>query len=53
MLEGMAPGPVTVRTFDVDEDQLASRLTAATRAQGGWVAEQERGQPPGAARACG
>ena len=25
MLEGMAPGPVTVRTFDVDEDQLASR----------------------------
>ncbi len=26
MLERMAPGPVTVRTFDVDEDQLASRL---------------------------
>lgn len=25
MLEGMAPGSVTVRTFDVDEDQLASR----------------------------
>ena len=29
MLEGMAPGPVTVRTFDVDEDQLASRLGGA------------------------
>ena len=28
MLEGMAPGTVTVRTFDVDEDQLASRLDA-------------------------
>ncbi len=41
MLEGMAPGPVTVRTFDVDEDQLASR--AADRALGGsWVAEQDR-----------
>src|SRR5262249_31619908 len=26
MLEGMAPGPVTVRTFDVDENQLTSRL---------------------------
>ncbi len=25
MLEGMAPAPVTVRTFDVDEDQLAAR----------------------------
>src|SRR5439155_1447347 len=23
MVEGMAPGPVTIRTFDVDEDQLA------------------------------
>ena len=29
MLEGMAPGSVTVRTFDVDEEQLASRLRAA------------------------
>ncbi|HMF98901.1 MAG TPA: phosphoenolpyruvate--protein phosphotransferase [Vicinamibacterales bacterium] len=26
MLEGMAPGTVTVRTFDVDEEQLASRI---------------------------
>ena len=25
LLEQMAPGPVTVRTFDIDEDQLASR----------------------------
>mgnify|MGYP003694617961 CR=1 FL=1 len=30
MLEGMAPGSVTVRTFDVDEEQLASRLVAAS-----------------------
>jgi phosphoenolpyruvate-protein phosphotransferase (PTS system enzyme I) len=41
MLEGMAPEPVTVRTFDVDEDQLASRLTRQPLA-GGWAAEQER-----------
>ena len=27
MLEGMAPGTVTVRTFDVDEDQIALRRT--------------------------
>jgi len=26
MLEGMAPGMVTVRTFDVDEEQLTARL---------------------------
>ena len=36
MLEGMAPGPVTVRTFDVDEDQLARPLAD------GWVADAER-----------
>ncbi len=29
MLDEMAPGPVTVRTFDVDEDQLANRLRGA------------------------
>lgn len=28
LLEGMAPGVVTVRTFDVDEDQMVSRFTA-------------------------
>ncbi len=27
MLEGMAPGTVTVRTFDVDEEQLTARLS--------------------------
>ena len=36
MLEGMAPGPVTVRTFDVDEDQLTRPLAD------GWVADAER-----------
>jgi phosphotransferase system enzyme I (PtsI) len=36
MLEGMAPGSVTVRTFDVDEDQLARPLAD------GWVADAER-----------
>jgi phosphoenolpyruvate-protein phosphotransferase (PTS system enzyme I) len=41
MLEGMAPGPVTVRTFDVDEDQLASTLARPMLA-GGWVREEER-----------
>ena len=30
MLEGMAPGSVTVRTFDVDEDQLALRSSDST-----------------------
>ena len=41
MLEGMAPGPVTIRTFDVDEDQLAC---------GRWPtlgADAERARPPG------
>jgi phosphotransferase system enzyme I (PtsI) len=45
MLEGMAPGPVTVRTFDVDEDQLAMR--AAPPVPGGWVGEEERGSRQG------
>jgi len=46
MLEGMAPGPVTVRTFDVDEDQLATKLTADPR-QAGWVPDEERGSRQG------
>ncbi len=46
MLEGMAPGPVTVRTFDVDEDQLAMNDTGATLG-GGWGADQERGSRQG------
>jgi phosphotransferase system enzyme I (PtsI) len=40
MLEGMAPGVVTVRTFDVDEEQLASRM-ANHPLDSGW----ERGEP--------
>jgi phosphotransferase system enzyme I (PtsI) len=46
MLEGMAPGPVTVRTFDVDEDQLALRSADPTLA-GGWMSEAERGSRQG------
>lgn len=46
MLEGMAPGSVTVRTFDVDEDQLASR-SARTALGGGWVADEQRGSRQG------
>jgi len=41
MLEGMAPGSVTVRTFDVDEDQLAWRLAHRPLASG-WAADGER-----------
>ena len=41
MLEGMAPGPVTVRTFDVDEDQLTARLTRRPFAAG-WEGDDER-----------
>jgi len=41
MLEGMAPGSVTVRTFDVDEDQLASRQMRRPLA-GGWEPEAQR-----------
>ncbi len=45
MVEGMAPGPVTVRTFDVDEHQLASR--SGEPLGGGWAADQERGSRRG------
>jgi phosphotransferase system enzyme I (PtsI) len=46
MVEGMAPGPVTVRTFDVDEDRLA--LQWADSALGGsWIANEERGSRQG------
>jgi phosphotransferase system enzyme I (PtsI) len=46
MLEGMAPGWVTVRTFDVDEDQLASKLSR--RALGGnWGSTGERASRQG------
>jgi phosphotransferase system enzyme I (PtsI) len=46
MLTGMAPGVVTVRTFDIDEDQLASRL-AHRRLAGEWIAEEERASRQG------
>jgi phosphotransferase system enzyme I (PtsI) len=42
----MAPGPVTIRTFDLDEEQLASQ--AATREVGGpWAAKDNRGSRHG------
>ncbi|MQA30694.1 MAG: phosphoenolpyruvate--protein phosphotransferase [Luteitalea sp.] len=46
MVEGMAPGPVTVRTFDVDEDQLALQ-SADSPIGGGWIANEERGSRQG------
>jgi phosphotransferase system enzyme I (PtsI) len=46
MLEGMAPGSVTVRTFDVDEEQLASRGPEAGMS-GAWGAGDERGSRQG------
>jgi len=42
MLEGMAPGMVTVRTFDVDEEQLAARLSRHPFAAG-WEPDEPRG----------
>ena len=46
MLEGMAPGSVTVRTYDVDEDQLTPRSTPSSLG-GGWVADEQRGSRQG------
>jgi phosphoenolpyruvate-protein phosphotransferase (PTS system enzyme I) len=46
MLEGMAPGVVTVRTFDVDEDQLTSRLSEQRRAAG-WAPDDSRASRQG------
>lgn len=46
MLEGMAPGPVTVRTFDLDQDQLELR-TSDPMLAGGWNGEAERGSRQG------
>jgi phosphoenolpyruvate-protein phosphotransferase (PTS system enzyme I) len=46
MLEGMAPATVTVRTFDVDEDQLALRSTDSAIG-GSWISEEERGSRQG------
>jgi len=47
MLEGMAPGAVTVRTFDVDEEQLASRLAGHPVAAAGWEPEEPRASRQG------
>lgn len=46
MVEGMAPFPVTVRTFDVDEDRLALQ-SADSQLGGSWVAAEERGSRQG------
>ncbi len=46
MLEGMAPGSVTVRTFDVDEEQLASRLSQHALAAG-WEPDEARASRQG------
>lgn len=45
MVEGMAPGPVTVRTFDVDEEELAVR-TGGDAAEG-WGNGTDRGSRQG------
>ena len=46
LLEGMAPGSVTVRTFDVDEEQLASRLSQHPLAAG-WEPNEARASRQG------
>jgi len=46
MLEGMAPGTVTVRTFDVDEDQLAAKLVHDPL-RAGWLPSRDRGSRQG------
>jgi phosphoenolpyruvate-protein phosphotransferase (PTS system enzyme I) len=46
LLEGMAPGPVTVRTFDVDENQLASRMTRRPLTSA-WEPYEDRGSRQG------
>jgi phosphoenolpyruvate-protein phosphotransferase (PTS system enzyme I) len=44
MVEGMAPGTVTIRTFDLDEDQISSH---STRMLNGWVTDEDRGNRQG------
>jgi len=46
LVEGMAPGTVTIRTFDVDEDQLAARLAGRSMAPG-WEPEETRASRQG------
>ncbi len=45
MVEGMAPGPVTVRTFDLDEDQLALGVNRGALEE--WVPDEDRGSRQG------
>ena len=47
MLEGMAPGSVTVRTFDVDEEQMASRLSEQHPLAAGWEPDEARASRQG------
>ncbi len=42
----MAPGPVTVRTFDVDEDQLVWRIEQR-RVAAGWAPDEQRASRQG------
>ncbi len=46
MLAGMAPGTVTVRTFDVDEEELKHHATRR-QPEGSWVHEARRGRGQG------
>jgi len=47
MLEGMAPGSVTVRTFDVDEEQLALRMSRQPFGSAGWEPDEPRASRQG------
>src|SRR4029077_5587588 len=46
MVEGMAPGTLTVRTFDIDEDQLGPRVSQFPLAPG-WEPEVGRARRQG------
>jgi phosphotransferase system enzyme I (PtsI) len=47
MLEGMAPGAVTVRTFDIDEAQLASQLARQAPGAAAWDSDDPRASRQG------
>jgi phosphotransferase system enzyme I (PtsI) len=47
MLEGMAPGAITVRTFDVDEEQLALRTAQPPFGAAGWEPDEPRASRQG------
>ena len=46
LLEGMAPGAVTIRTFDVDEDQF-TRISAGASQPQAWDMGEDRGSRQG------